>query len=45
MSMALKHGAVRPANATDAQNADPMMRYTEKRRGAGNGRQALLDMT
>jgi hypothetical protein len=45
MSMARMHGAARPANATDAQNAEAMMRYTEKQRGAGTGRQALLDMT
>jgi len=43
--MAQKQGAVRPANAPDAQNADPMMRSTEKHRGSGTCRQALLDMT
>jgi hypothetical protein len=43
--MAGKHGAACPANDTDAQNADPMMRYTEKQHGADTGRQALLDMT
>jgi hypothetical protein len=43
--MARKHGAARPADAADAQNAEPVMRYTEKQRGAGTRGQALLDMT
>jgi len=36
----------RPVRPTPRmRKADPMMRYTERQRGAGTGRQALLDMT